>query len=130
MKQEVITGMTLRKQYAKLCELYAIQLDNIWNTGGWWLGEGRYETYEVADCFVSNSEVRYCVDNNIGWDAFYEWYQYNEAIHHGKLLGEPEAREIGIRHWFNGFPEDKKVSLKIRDEWEERYWNTLKEMAL
>ena len=112
-----------KELYERVCNSYKDAINDMWETNGYWIDD--FRTFDVADCIMSNHEVRLCVDNNVDLDTFYEWYCYDEQIHYGIDLSKPEARGISLEHWLKGIPEDKKVPQETRDAWEKEYWTSL-----
>lgn len=112
---------TLKQQYFMACDAYAAALNSLWETEGEWVGDD-YQTFDVADCFISNAEMRFCVDNKISFDAFLEWYEYDMGMHYGMELKKPEAHRIVIQHWFKNYPEELKIPKRIWDQWEKEYF--------
>jgi hypothetical protein len=72
---KLIAEFPLKDQYAMICEFYARELNKMWGTDGEWIRD-EYRTFEVADCYIGNFELRFIVDNKIDWDTFYAWYTY------------------------------------------------------
>lgn len=119
----------LKEHYAEICEEYGRRLNELWETDGEWINDydGRYSCFDVADCFVSNFEIRYIVDNGIGFDDFEEWYYYDEAMRYGIELGKPEAACVNIDTWFAGYPDEKKVPKETRKQWQDEYFRSAQE---
>lgn len=116
----------LQAMFASVCEGYKDALNKMWDTDGEWISDD-YQTFEVADCYIGNKELRYLVDNEIDWDTFYAWYNYDLTMHYGMELGKEEAVVINLDHWCKGFPEELKVPKETYEKWEREYWEkTLK----
>ena len=126
---KLIAEFPLKDQYAMICEFYARALYKMWETYGEWIRD-EYRTFEVADCYIGNFELRFIVDNKIDWDTFYAWYTYDLAMHYGQELGKKEAIVINIDHWCKGFPEEMKVPKETYEKWERELWEkTLKDAS-
>lgn len=116
---------SFKAMYSVACKAYGEKLNEMWETDGEWTGDD-YRTFDVADLFLSNWELRYVVDNGIDFDSFLEWYDYDMQMLYGIDLGKKEARRINIDHWFGGFPEELKVPEAERERWERDYFNGIR----
>lgn len=118
---KLIAEFPLKDQYAMICEFYARELNRMWETDGEWIRDN-YCTFEVADCYISNEELRILVDNKVEWEVFYEWYNYQVAMHYGMDLGKKNAVVINLEHWLKGFPNELKVPEEEYATWEKEYY--------
>lgn len=114
----------LRKQYTDACNAYRDALNKMWDTNGYWIDDDCW-WFDVADCVIGIAEVRELVDRAVDFDTFLAWYDYDMQIHYGQEHGYKEAIRINLHTWLNGFPEDKKVPMEMREAWEKEYWENL-----
>lgn len=120
----VASDDTHKARYAAICNEYRDALNRQWDTDGDWISDN-FQTFEVADCFISNEEMRVCVDFMVDFDTFREWYRYDERVRYGREIGRDNAVRINLQHWVMGYPDDKKIPDDVLNEWEDEYWKRL-----
>ena len=59
---------------------------------------------------------------DVNGTVFYEWYNYQMAMHYGKDLGKKNAVVINLEHWLKGFPDELKVPEEEYSTWEKEYY--------
>lgn len=68
----------LKNEFKLLCDKYVqafmdMYFDDSDMASYDWLTD---DLIEVNDYFVNINTVKYCVDNNVLWEDFYQWYDY------------------------------------------------------
>lgn len=106
--------------FRTVMEEYARRLNAMWDTDGYFIDDN-YNHFDVADCIISDTEVFYIVRNNVTFDDFLEWYNYDMQCVYGQQMGH-EVSRTSLRSWMTGFPEDQKVPEETRKAWEDEYW--------
>lgn len=118
----------LCEDFADVCKAYRDELNKMWETKGDWIADD-FQMFEVADCIIGLDIVLLCVDNNVAWGTFYDWYNYDNQVHYGIEMNKKGARAINLNTWIKGFPEREKIAQSVLDEWEKEYWQIVKEDA-
>lgn len=92
---------TLSRYYEAICDEYRRRLCNMWELsfeGSFWIADIIGESLSVGDYWVLDmTEIKYCVDNNVSYEAFDEYWEFtmNEA-HDGK-----DRPRINFYSWFS-----------------------------
>ena len=118
---------SLRERFKTICELYGDELNRLWETDGDWIRDG-YQTFEVADCYISLHDVCLLVDRQVDFDVFWEWYHYDQQIRYGMELGKIDYT-VNLENWLNGYPETEKIPADVREAWEREYWEKFNEQS-
>lgn len=119
----------LKDTYEAVCEEYANRLADQWEYDRddfFWIGKD-FGMLAIGDSYyISNEDVRLCVDEAVDIDTFVDWYYYHLQIGYGQELGVKEAIDINLYSWLRGYPEEQKVPKETREEWERLYWEDFK----
>ena len=122
----------IKEAFESVCEEYLIVFCYMYDLGyekdAWVAGEPG-TVANIGDYFVNFDDIRYCVDNCLGWDDFIGNYDYNlEASY----LGLPY---INLPSWVKGCQRPTKEEiqklramkddfLKQAEEYSEKYLGT------
>ena len=100
----------LKEEYAKvcnayrklLCEHFDIDFDN-----SFWVGGDVGRVLELNDYYVNFDDVIYLVDNNISFDVFSEWYDYNIRL---KSI-DFDIVTPNLKKWCMGCPRNSETDI-------------------
>lgn len=72
----------LKKNYEKACNDYVAAILNLWELDsyyGFWIADEVGGLYDYGDgCFtISMCDIVYCVENNVKYDEFLKYQEYN-----------------------------------------------------
>ena len=73
---------SLKEQYDELANAYAQKFCEIYGFEDYdthmsiWVADDPGEIACIGDYYIGYNEIRYCVDNQIGWETFDSWYHY------------------------------------------------------
>lgn len=101
------TKSTLQASYEKACNDYVAALLKQWELdgrNGWWIGDigGVYAYGDVV--FLSIDDIRYCVDNNVTYETYMDYQDYNVwAL-------EFKQNTLNLRSWCMGAPRVDEVT--------------------
>lgn len=73
-----------------------------------WIGEEVGGVVEVSDYFISFDEIRFIVDNNIGFNEFDEWYDYVNTL---KMINYDICTPT-LKSWHEGCPRKTKSEIE------------------
>lgn len=82
LKTELVGRAPLKQLYEYCCEEYRRRLNAQWNfdiKDSWWVADRVGETLALCDLEYSlgMEDVRLFVDNNVSYEDFKEWWNYN-----------------------------------------------------
>lgn len=92
----------LRQKFEAACNSYRHALESMWDLNaadGYWIGDEVGGLYDNGG-FVTISllDMIYCVENDLEWDEYDEWTQYNIKAH------EFNFNCINLKSWHMGCP--------------------------
>ena len=106
----------LRRKFESDCNSYRHVLERMWGLNpadGYWIADEVGGLYDNGGFVTINLlEMIYCIENDITWDEFEEWTQYNIMAH------EYHFDLINLKSWHLGCPRvpqetfDRLKSLK------------------
>ena len=104
----------LKTNYESACNAYLRALLTLWDLDGcygFWIGDEIGGVYCYGDdLFIGMDDMRYCVENNVSYDTFYEWQEYCVWAH------EFDKASPNLKSWCMGCPRfDKETMKKLSD---------------
>lgn len=106
----------LKKNYEKACNDYVAALLTLWELDsyyGFWIADEVGGLYDYGDgCFtISMCDIVYCVENNVKYDEFLEYQEYNV-----KCL-DYNLHTMNLESWHMGAPRNDFRKLDaLREE--------------
>lgn len=99
----------LRRKYNDACNAYLSALLEKWQLTGYhfWIGDEIGGLCNMPDDnVISMQDIIYCIENDISYNEFIKWIDYNVDAH------EFNFNHINLKSWHNGSP---KVSEEVLD---------------
>lgn len=110
--------------YAKrLCEMFEYPYSDCF-----WVGNDRFDCFSLSDSgiFINAENVKTIVDNEVDYDTFEEWDDYNKCINYARI-NHPENAEkynfINLTSWIKGCP--KQLTKEELDNEEKLFWERM-----
>lgn len=107
----------------RLCEMF-----EYWYEDSFWVGDDRFDCFALSDSgiFISADNVKTIVDNNIDYDTFIEWDDYNKGINYAQN-NHPEDSEkyhyINLISWIKGCP--RQFTKEELNKEEDLFWENM-----
>ena len=115
---------SIMDSYAKrLCEMFDYSYRDCF-----WVGDDRFDCFSLSDSgiFISADNVKTLVDNNVDYDTFEEWDDYNKCINYAKSNHPEEVEKynfINLTSWIKGCP--KQYTKEELDNEEKLFWERM-----
>ena len=102
----------MRKQFENSCNWYLrffCKKHELQYAGAYWVGDNVGGIVEVSDYFINFSDIMYDIDNDVPFEQFFAWKDYEERVRSIEFEFQMQNLDISLRHityrdWCNGKP--------------------------
>ena len=104
--------MTLKEEFEQIANKYANKLVEMYffekdcdKPYFYWVSDEAGSILAVSDYYFNFDDIRYIVDNNVPFDTWLDWYDYNLAI------TDLDIKAPNLKSWYVGCPRLTKEQL-------------------
>lgn len=123
------TREEIKKEYDKVCSEYLDKLFEDWGVygevkkAGWWVADDIGGVFCLEDdIFINMDDIRYCVDNNVDYQTYQDYLDYNCKC------AEFNLSFMNLKSFINGSPRISEESFNHLKEAKEYFENAIEEV--